>query len=175
MNLSDVHQGVHKRKLKKRVGRGIGSGHGKTAGRGNKGQYASAGANLPGPLYEGGQMMLARRVPMRGFSNARFRRTYNIVNVGDLEQHFHDGDTVNAETLKARGLAKAPADGLRILGNGVLTRKLTVVAHGFSQSAREKIQNVGGTVEVIPPPKKPVRNKMGTRKKLLAEKFKKKS
>jgi len=120
-------------------------------------------------------MMLARRVPMRGFSNARFRRTYNIVNVGDLEQHFHDGDTVNAETLKARGLAKAPADGLRILGNGVLTRKLTVVAHGFSQSAREKIQNVGGTVEVIPPPKKPVRNKMGTRKKLLAEKFKKKS
>lgn len=174
MNLSEVHHGVNKRKLKKRVGRGIGSGHGKTAGRGNKGQYASAGANLPGPLYEGGQMMLVRRMPMRGFSNATFRRVYNEVNLRDLERHFNDGDLVNAETLKAHGLAKSPADGVRILGDGVLTRKLRVVAHGFSQSAREKITNVGGTVELIPPPKKPVRNKMGTRKKLLAEKFKSK-
>src|SRR5258707_15323263 len=92
MDLSTVHQGVHKLKKKKRVGRGPGSGHGKTASRGSKGQYASAGAHMPFPVFEGGQMQLFRRIPKRGFSNARFQKDYLIVNVGDLDAAFNEGD-----------------------------------------------------------------------------------
>jgi large subunit ribosomal protein L15 len=162
MDLSSVHQGVHKLKRKKRVGRGIGSGHGKTASRGSKGQYASAGANLPSKTFEGGQMPLFRRMPKRGFSHATWDRYYHVVNVGDLDR-FDDGTTVDAKLLKEVGLAKGPADGVRILGEGELTKKLTIRAHHFSKSAAEKIAAKGGTAEVIPPPKKPVRNKMKPR------------
>lgn len=163
MDLGQVHQGVHKRKPKKRVGRGIGSGHGKTAGRGHKGQYSSAGANLFGPLFEGGQTPLFRRVPKRGFSQNSWRKHYHEVNVGDLDRCFSDGDTVDPASLKAKGLAKGVADGVRILGQGELTRKLTVVAHHVSKSAAEKIQSRGGSVQILPGPKKPVRNKMKPR------------
>ncbi len=163
MDLSTVHQGVHKRKKKKRVGRGIGSGHGKTASRGHKGQYSSAGANRPHALFEGGQTKLFRRIPKRGFSNARFRGTFLVVNVGDLDRAFNDGDVVDRDTLRARGLAKAPADGVRVLGDGELGKRLTVKAHHFSKSAAEKITAKGGTTEVIPPPARPVRNKMRPR------------
>jgi large subunit ribosomal protein L15 len=162
MDLSTVHQGVHKRKKKKRVGRGIGSGHGKTASRGSKGQWASAGAKKPSPLFEGGQMQLFRRIPKRGFSHASWDKTFLIVNVGDLDR-FDDGATVDPAALKQAGLAKGPADGVRILGTGDLTKKLTVRAHHFSKSAAEKIAARGGTTEVIPPPKKPVKNKMKPR------------
>ncbi len=162
MDLSQVHVGVHKRKKKKRVGRGIGSGHGKTATRGSKGQWASAGAKKPTALFEGGQMQLFRRIPKRGFSHATWDRTFHVVNVGDLDR-FDDGTTVDAVLLKETGLAKGPADGVRILGDGELTKKLTVKAHHFSKSAQEKITARGGTVEVIPPPKKPKRNKMKPR------------
>jgi large subunit ribosomal protein L15 len=165
MDLSTVHQGVHKRKGKKRVGRGIGSGHGKTATRGSKGQWASAGAKKPTQLFEGGQMQLFRRMPKRGFSHATWDRHFLPVNVGDLDKRFKDGDTVNQQTLKEAGLAKGPADGVRILGDGTLTKKLQVHAHHFSKSAAEKITAAGGTATLIPPPKKPVRNKMGSRKK----------
>src|SRR5215207_2922974 len=163
MDLSTVHHGVHKRKKKKRVGRGPGSGHGKTAGRGHKGQYASAGAHLPFPVFEGGQMQLFRRIPKRGFSNARFQDEFAVVNVGDLDRVFQDGDTVDQAALKKAGLAKGPVDGVRILGQGELTKRLTVRAHHFSRSAAEKITARGGATEVIPPPKRPVRNKMKPR------------
>lgn len=165
MDLTHLSQGVQKRKLKKRVGRGIGSGHGKTASRGHKGQYSSAGAELPGLLFEGGQMPLYRRFPKRGFSNARFRKEFAIVNVADLEA-FDNGSVVDMNALKQRRLIVGSFDGLRILGMGELTRKLTVKAHHFSQSAREKIEKAGGTCELIPPPNKPPRNKMKPRSKI---------
>jgi large subunit ribosomal protein L15 len=163
MDLSTVHVGVHKLRRKKRVGRGIGSGHGKTATRGSKGQWASAGAKKPTPLFEGGQMQLFRRIPKRGFSHATWDRHYHVVNVGDLDAAFREGDTVDQEALKKVGLAKGPADGVRILGTGELSKRLVIRAHHFSKSAQEKITARGGTAEVIPPPKKPVRNKMKPR------------
>lgn len=162
MDLSTVHHGVHKLKKKKRVGRGTGSGRGKTSTRGHKGQWASAGAKKPSEVFEGGQMPLFRRMPKRGFSQAMFAKHYLVVNVGDLEV-FDNGTKVDQEALKKAGLAKGPADGIRVLGTGELTKKLTVVAHHFSKSASEKITAKGGTAEVIPPPKKPVRNKMKPR------------
>jgi len=162
MDLSTVHQGIVRRKRKKRVGRGPGSGHGKTSSRGAKGQWASAGAGHPSWTFEGGQMPLFRRIPKRGFNQATWARVFHVVNVGDLN-YFSDGDTVTAASLKDAGLAKGPADGVRILGTGELTKKLTVKADHFSKSAAEKIQARGGTVEIIPPPKKPVRNKMKPR------------
>ena len=163
MDLTRVHAGCQKRKLKRRVGRGIGSGHGKTAGLGAKGQFASAGARLPGVTFVGGQTPLFRRVPKRGFSNARFARTFNVVNVGDIDALYAAGEEVNVETLRAKGLAKKSMDGVRILGTGDVTKKLVIKAHHFSQSAKEKIEAKGGTAELIPPPKKPVRNKMKPR------------
>jgi large subunit ribosomal protein L15 len=163
MDLSTVHLGVHKRKRKKRVGRGPGSGHGKTATRGSKGQWASAGANMPSELFEGGQMPLFRRIPKRGFSQASWAKQYHVVNVGDLDKAFGDGATVDAAGLRHAGLAKGPADGVRILGMGDVTKRLVVRAHHFSKSAAEKITARGGTAEVIPPPKKPKKNKMRPR------------
>lgn len=157
--------GPHLNKLrrKKRVGRGIGSGHGKTSTRGAKGQWASAGAKKPTPLFEGGQMQLFRRMPKRGFSHATWDKHFLVVNVGDLDKKFKDGDTVDHEALRKAGLANGPADGIRLLGEGELTRRLTVRVHHASKSATEKITARGGTVEVIPPPKKPKRNKMKPR------------
>ncbi len=163
MDLSAIHHGVHRRKRKKRVGRGIGSGRGKTATRGHKGQWASAGANMPGPLFEGGQMPLFRRIPKRGFSHATWAKQFHIVNVGDIDGAFDSGATVDQEALRKAGLAKGPADGVRILGGGDVTKKLIVKAHHFSKSAAEKIAAKGGATEVIPPPKKPKRNKMKVR------------
>jgi large subunit ribosomal protein L15 len=163
MDLSTVHQGIVKRKRKKRVGRGIGSGHGKTSTRGSKGQWASAGANMPVEVFEGGQMPLFRRIPKRGFSHRSWDRTFLVVNIGDLDQVFDEGATVDQESLRKAGLAKGPADGVRILGTGELKKRLVVRAHHFSKSAAEKIAARGGTAEVISPPKKPVRNKMKPR------------
>jgi len=163
MDLSTVHVGVKKHKRKKRVGRGPGSGHGKTASRGAKGQWASAGAKKPTALFEGGQMQLFRRIPKRGFSHATWDRKFLVVNVGAIDRRFNAGETVDQESLKKVGLAKGPADGVRILGTGELTKSLTFRAHHFSKSAREKIAASGGTAEVIPPPKKPVKNKMRPR------------
>jgi large subunit ribosomal protein L15 len=164
MDLSSVHQGIQGRQRRKRVGRGTGSGRGKTSTRGHKGQWSSAGAKMFSAAFEGGQMPLFRRVPKRGFSNATWARSFLVVNVGDLDQHFADGATVDQAALRQVGLAKGPADGVRILGEGELTKKLTVKAHHFSKSAAEKIQAKGGAIEIVPPPKKPVRNKMKPRK-----------
>jgi len=170
MDLKALHtpepDGTHitRRKRKKRVGRGVGSGMGKTSTRGAKGQWASAGAKKPIFTFEGGQMPLFRRMPKRGFSHASWDKTYHVVNVGDLDKNFKDGEVVDQAALKKIGLAKGPADGVRILGEGTLSRKLTVKASHFTKSATEKITGAGGTAEVIPPPKKPVRNKMKPRK-----------
>ncbi len=163
MDLSTIHQGVNRRKRKKRVGRGVGSGRGKTATRGHKGQWASAGAGHPGSLFEGGQMPLFRRIPKRGFSHASWDKHFHIVNVGDLDKAFADGAVVDAEALKKAGLARGQPAGVRILGDGELSKRLTVKAHHFSQSAAAKITAKGGTTELIPPPKKPKKNKMKPR------------
>ena len=163
MDLSTIHHGIVKRKRKKRVGRGPGSGHGKTSTRGSKGQWASAGAGHPSPVFEGGQMPLFRRIPKRGFSQATWANRYLVVNVGDLDKAFADGATVDQEALKKAGLAKGPAEGVRILGGGELSKKLVVKAHGFSKSAAAKIAAKGGATEIIPGPKKPKKNKMKPR------------
>lgn len=163
MNLTSVHEGAEKRTDKKRVGRGPGSGHGKTSSRGHKGQYASAGSRKPGLMFVGGQTPLFRRVPKRGFSNGTFTKHFNVVNVGDIDAIFKEGEEVNPQTLNEKGLATKIADGVRILGNGEITKKLIIKAHGFTKTALEKIQAKGGTADLIPPPKKPVKNKMRPR------------
>ena len=128
-----------------RVGRGHGSGNGKTAGKGHKGQKARSGAPRPG--FEGGQMPIYRRLPKRGFTN---RNTKDIVSINITElNRFEDGTVVTIETLVENGVIKNPKDGVKILGNGELTKKLTVKANAFSASAAEKIQALGGTTEVI--------------------------
>ncbi len=163
MDLKTVHQGVHRLKRKKRVGRGPGSGHGKTSTRGSKGQWASAGADKPKAGFEGGQMPLFRRIPKRGFSHGSWDRYYLVVNIGDLDKAFADGATVDQEALRKAGLANGPADGVRILGTGDLTKRLVVKAHHFSKSALEKIKAKGGSADIVPPPQKPKRNKMKPR------------
>jgi large subunit ribosomal protein L15 len=148
MNLDDVHRGVEKRRKRKRIGRGPGSGFGKTAGKGHKGYYSRAGSSKR-VGYEGGQMPLARRIAKRGFSNRRFQQQVAIVNVAALEKAFEDGASIRPETLVEKGLASKNSDCIKILGNGQLTKKLTVAAHAFSTSAEEKITAQGGTVEKI--------------------------
>ena len=164
MDLTSVSSGIEKRKLKRRVGRGIGSGQGKTCGLGHKGQYASAGARLPSGLFEGGQMPLYRRFPKRGFSRGTWVKNFAIVNVGDLEQ-FDANSIVNMTALKSKRVVVGTFDGLRVLGDGDLNKPLTIKADHFSKSAEEKIKKAGGTCETLPKPKKPVRNKMGSTKK----------
>ena len=132
---------------RKRVGRGPGSGTGKTSGKGHKGQNARSGGGVR-PGFEGGQLPLFRRLSKRGFNNYNFRTVYATVNVGDLER-FEDGTTVTKELLIEAGLVKKELDGIKVLGNGELTKKLTVKADKFSSTAKEKIENVGGTTEVI--------------------------
>src|SRR5260370_29777216 len=160
MDLSTLHHGVHRYKRKKRVGRGIGSGHGKTGTRGSKGQWASAGAKMPTPAFEGGQMPLFRRIPKRGFSHATWGKNFLVVNVGDLDHAFGDGDTVDHAALRKAGLANGPADGVRVLGTGEVSKRLVVRVHHVSKSAVEKIKARGGSVGIVPPPHKPKRNKM---------------
>jgi large subunit ribosomal protein L15 len=167
MDLTSVSSGVAKRKLKRRVGRGIGSGQGKTAGLGHKGQYASAGARLPSGLFEGGQMPLFRRLPKRGFSNASFQKNHAVVNVGDLDEKFAAGDAVDLASLKAKRLVVGMYAGVRILGDGELTKKLAVKADHFSKSAEEKITKAGGTCAKIEGPKPVKKNKMGSKKKAI--------
>jgi large subunit ribosomal protein L15 len=145
MNLMDVLKHSGPRKRKRRVGRGESSGRGKTSGRGHKGAKSRSGWG--GMLaHEGGQMPLMRRLPKRGFNNSRFRRDYAILNVQDLEQHFGEDEDVSLEAAKGRGISKKRDSFLKILGKGEIKKKLTVKAHRFSATAREKIEAAGGTV-----------------------------
>lgn len=132
---------------RKRVGRGAGSGNGKTAGKGHKGQKARSGGSIR-PGFEGGQMPLQRRLPKRGFVNI-FRTTYSVINLSDLNEKFEDGAVVDTEALKAAGLVTKLNDGVKVLGNGELTKSLTVKAAAFSASAKEKIEKAGGKTEVM--------------------------
>jgi large subunit ribosomal protein L15 len=145
MNLSGLKPPAGQVKGRKRIGRGMGSGHGKTSTRGSKGQRAGTGFSQKRG-FEGGQMPLHRRLPKRGFTNI-FKKQFAIVNLGRLEKL--EGDTFNADSLMAAGVIHKVHDGLKILGTGVLTRKITVEAHHFSKSALEKIQQAGGTAQVI--------------------------
>ena len=145
MDLSNLRPAEGSKQNKFRKGRGHGSGNGKTAGYGHKGQKARSGAPRPG--FEGGQMPLYRRIPKRGFTN---RNTKEIVaiNVSELER-FEDGAVVDVKTLIESGVIKNPRDGVKILGNGEFTKKLTVKANAFSASAKERIEALGGTAEVM--------------------------
>ncbi len=134
-------------KAKKRVGRGIGSGHGKTCGRGHKGQKSRSGDRKLPPGFEGGQTPLYMRIPKRGFRRQK-KVEYQVVNIKALERLFSDGEEVTPETLCKRGLCKE-GDYIKILGDGELTKKLHVKAHAFSKSAVEKIEKAGGSYEVL--------------------------
>ena len=143
MQLHDVDQGIHKYKKRKRIGRGVGSGQGKTAGKGHKGHSSRQGFKIS-PLSEGGQISLARRVPKRGFSNGRFKKSFAIVNLNQLEV-FEVGAVVDEAVLRAKGIVKGRHDdGLKILGDGEITKALTVRADKFSASAAAKLAAVGG-------------------------------
>ena len=146
MELSNLKPKKGARHAKKRVGRGPGSGHGKTAARGEKGQKSRSGfSRMRG--FEGGQMPLHRRLPKRGFTNI-FKKEHAVVNLSDLER-FDNGVTVDETALRQAGLVKGKHDGIKILGNGKLSKKLNVVATKFSESARKQIEAVGGTCQEI--------------------------
>ena len=135
-------------KTRKRVGRGPGSGLGKTAGRGENGQKSRSGASIPA-WFQGGQTPLYRKLPKRGFNNAQFRTEYATINLSDLNKYFNDGDVVTPELLKEKGIIKKQLCGVKVLGNGELEKKLTVRANRFSSSAVTKIESAGGKAEVI--------------------------
>jgi large subunit ribosomal protein L15 len=147
MELHKLGQNGNTAKNRKRVGRGPGSGTGKTSGRGHKGQGARSGHSQR-PGFEGGQMPLIRRLPKRGFKKPN-RVEYAILNVGDLNK-FEDGTTVDVGALREARIVRQVRDGVKVLGDGTLERKLTVVASAFTKSAREKIEAAGGTCEIAP-------------------------
>ena len=145
MKMNDLGPAYDATTSRRRIGRGIGSGLGKTAGKGHKGQKARTGGSIRRG-FEGGQTPLYRRIPKRGFKN-HFATEYAIINLSDLER-FDNGTVVNAELLLSEGIIRKELDGVKVLGNGTLTKKLTVVATKFSKTAEEKIQSVGGKIEV---------------------------
>jgi large subunit ribosomal protein L15 len=153
MNLNDVHRGIQKNRKRKRIGRGPGSGHGKTSGRGHKGHKSRSGYSRK-PTFQGGAMPMVRRVPKRGFNN-RWALSVFAVNIGALNDAFDDGAVVTLEELAKRDLAKGNFDEVKILGDGELTKKLTVSAHRFSKSAEEKITKAGGVVNKLAPKRTP--------------------
>jgi large subunit ribosomal protein L15 len=146
MELSNLKPKKGARHAKKRLGRGPGSGHGKTSGRGEKGQKSRSGFSRQ-PGFEGGQMPLHRRLPKRGFTNI-FKKEYAVVNLADLEK-FEAGATIDEAAMRKAGLVKGQVDGVKVLGNGKLSKKLTVAATKFSETARKAIEGAGGTVQEI--------------------------
>ena len=147
MKLHELQRNIGATHEKKRVGRGSGSGLGKTSGRGQKGQKARSGGSI-NPVFEGGQLPLYRRIPKRGFTNAKFKTVYSVINLSDLNV-FEDGTVVTPALLKDTGLVKNQLDGIKVLGNGKLEKKLTIQANKFSASALEKIKEAGSKAEVI--------------------------
>ena len=147
MKLHELSPAEGSKKAVKRIGRGAGSGQGKTAGKGHKGAKARSGYSRR-PGFEGGQMPLQRRVPKRGFNNI-FRTEYAVVNVASLEERFDANATVDEESLKACGLIKKELDGIKVLGNGEITKALTAKVSAISESAKAKIEAAGGKVEVL--------------------------
>ena len=148
MKIDDVNRGINKHKRRRRIGRGPGSGWGKTAARGHKGAKSRAGYSRLA-VFQGGAMPLVRRVPKRGFNN-RWALQVFALNVRDLEDNYAAGDEVTLESLQKKGLVSGKFDLVKILGDGELTKSLTVSAHRFSKSATEKIEKAGGKVEILP-------------------------
>ena len=149
MNLSELKPAEGAKQSNEfRRGRGHGSGNGKTAGKGHKGQNARSGGGVR-PGFEGGQIPLYRRLPTRGFTNSLFKKEYAIINLETLDKLFNDGDAVSMETLLEKGVIRKELNGLKVLGRGEITKKLTVKAAIFSASAKEKIEAAGGKAEVI--------------------------
>jgi large subunit ribosomal protein L15 len=170
LNLSNLKP-AQPRKDRKRIGRGLGSGKGRYSGRGLKGQKARSGSHKMRAGFEGGQMPLSMRLPKQRGSTSKDampvgpHRTYTVpVNLRDLERVFADGDTVNIEALVARGLVKNTKHDVKVLGSGELTKKLSVTAHGFSETAREKIKAAGGTATALREPADPRKKKTRKRK-----------
>ncbi len=147
MKLNNMHPAIGATTVSKRVGRGTGSGNGKTSGKGHKGQNARSGGGVR-PGFEGGQLPLFRRLPKRGFTNAKFKTVYATINLSDLEK-FENGAVVTPELLHEMGLIKNQLDGIKVLGNGNLTKKIVVKANKFSAAAKTKIEELGGKAEVI--------------------------
>ena len=147
MKLHELTPAEGSTKVAKRIGRGHGSGNGKTAGKGHKGQKARSGGSIR-PGFEGGQMQLQRRVPKRGFNNI-FAAKAAIVNLGDIDARFEAGAVVDAQALMDCGLVKDCKNGVKVLGNGEMTKSLTIQAKSFSKSAQDKIEGAGGKAEVI--------------------------
>jgi len=148
VNITDINSSVSAHKRRRRVGRGESSGHGKTAGRGHKGFGQKNSKSLK--KYEGGQMPIFRTTPKRGFNNARYRKEYLPVNLGQLETLFAAGETVDPAALRAKGVSKR-VERVKILATGEITKALTVKAQAFSAAAKAKIEAAGGTAEVVPP------------------------
>ena len=147
MKLNSIYAPYGATKTRKRVGRGIGSGLGKTSGKGHKGQNARSGGGVR-PGFEGGQLPLYRRLPKRGFSNALFKTRYATINLSDLNK-LEDGAVITPELLKEMGLVKKQLDGIKVLGKGTLEKKVIVKAHKFSEVAQKQIEKLGGKAEVI--------------------------
>lgn len=147
MKLNELSPSVPK-KNRKRIGRGNSSGWGKTAGKGSNGQKSRAGGGVK-PYFEGGQMPIYRRVPKRGFSNTIFKKEYTVVSLSFLNDNFEDGEEVSLETLFNKCLIKKGRDGVKVLGNGELNKKLTVKVHKISKSAKAAVEAKGGTVELV--------------------------
>jgi large subunit ribosomal protein L15 len=145
MRLHDLKPNPGAKHRRKRLGCGESSGHGKTSGKGHKGQKARSGGSIR-PGFEGGQMPLFRRLPKRGFSNVRFRATFGIVNLDELEKRFDNGIAINEKLLRGAGLVRGRLDGIKVLGRGELTKAFHVEADAISASAREKIEKAGGSV-----------------------------
>ena len=147
MKLYNLHANEGATHATKRLGRGTSSGHGKTSGKGHKGQNARSGGGVRA-VFEGGQLPLYRRLPKRGFTNARFKVEYAVINMTDLNR-FEDGAVISPELLKEMGLVKNQLSGIKVLGNGTLEKKVIVKAHKFSAKAAEQIEKLGGKAEVI--------------------------
>jgi large subunit ribosomal protein L15 len=165
MQLHELYPFPEERKNRKRLGRGSGSGHGGTSGKGHKGQNSRAGGGVPAG-FEGGQMPLQRRLPKRGFKNTRFQNRYEVVNLADIEAHFAGKSEISLEDIYGRGLAKNGSP-VKVLGTGDVSAALTIEAHRFSASAVEKLQKAGGTAKALEEKteKKPGYNKFKAPKK----------
>jgi len=148
---------------RKRLGIGESSGHGKTSGKGHKGQKARSGGSLR-PTFEGGQMPLFRQMPKRGFNNAEFKTVYGIVNLDDLEKRFDNGAAVNERLLRAEGLVRGKLDGIKVLGRGELTKAFHIETDAISASAKEKIEKLGGSVTLSAKPEKIVKKTKAEKK-----------
>ncbi len=147
MRLHTLRPNPGAKKRRKRLGQGESSGKGKTSGKGHKGQKARSGGSIR-PGFEGGQMPLLRRLPKRGFNNAAFKTVYGIVNLDDLEKKFDDGASINEAVLREGGLIRGRIDGVKVLGRGEISKKLTLEVDHITASAREKIEKAGGSVSI---------------------------